>query len=316
VKKDFSLADIDYLSTIVCSVVIGYQFFVIAINCVARIFNMMLLYLVAPLFIGASPLDDGAKMKQWGVAFTVQSLSVIGSIIIVRLLLVFIPVISSNTLVLFPDSAILDFFARVIFLVALACTASKATGMIGGILSDSAGWQAISAGDVGSGAPSSAMQGVNSVLSVGKAVNSIGKSASSLIGKAVGWKKGEVPKNKSDSSSEKDKSISEKSENASNFQSQNSLGKGKDGQGKEVKGDNNPQEGNKKEPENKNKAIDGKDGINSPQNNIVGDNAENKRVDENARQPENRAPEHVLNYTPGRKTRRRPPKSRGKWKDL
>ena len=152
VEADFDLSAIDYLLIIICAIFLGYQMIFLAINAVARIFNMLLLYLAFPPIMAASPLDDGGKRKQWTTAFVVQCLSVFGAVMAMRLVTFCVPIIYSDSLNLFPDSSLSgprDYIVKLFFLVAVAFTANKSIGMISGILADSAGYQSMSASNIG-----------------------------------------------------------------------------------------------------------------------------------------------------------------------
>ena len=155
VKKDFEINfDFGHLIVIIGGLLLCKQFLVLALNCVARIFNMMLLYIMAPPFLAVMPYDEGGKTKQWTTAFVVQSLSVFGSVVSVRLLMIFVPVIFDSKISLL-GGGFPEIIAKLIFLFGAAFTCNKASAMISGILADSAGLQSVQAGDVGSGAASS-----------------------------------------------------------------------------------------------------------------------------------------------------------------
>ena len=152
VEADFDLSAIDYLLIIICAAFLGYQMIFLAINAIARIFNMLLLYLAFPPIMAASPLDDGGKRKQWTTAFVVQCLSIFGAVMAMRLVTFCVPIIYSDSLNLFPDSSLSgarNYIVKLFFLIAVAFTANKSIGMISGILADSAGYQSISAGNIG-----------------------------------------------------------------------------------------------------------------------------------------------------------------------
>ncbi|MBR0306669.1 MAG: hypothetical protein IIX07_07655 [Lachnospiraceae bacterium] len=151
VSKDFKLDEIDYIMIIIGACFFGYQLIMICMNTIGRIFNMIMLYLIAPPVIAASPLDGDGKLKQWTTAFLVQSLSIFATLMAMRLITLFIPIIYSGNLELFDDSGARNYFIRLFFVVTLGFTANKSVSMISGILADSAGWQAINAGNVGDG---------------------------------------------------------------------------------------------------------------------------------------------------------------------
>lgn len=132
------------------------EFLKIMFNCIARIFNIMILYVTAPGFIAVMPLDDGGKFKQWTTSFVIQSLSIFGSVVAVRLLMIMIPVILSPDLMIFANGAA-DILAKDAIVMGMCFTCEKANGLIGGILADNAGYQSILAGEVGGGIAASAL---------------------------------------------------------------------------------------------------------------------------------------------------------------
>ena len=151
-EVDFDLSAVDYLLIIICAVFLGYQMIFLAINAIARIFNMLLLYFAFPPIMAASPLDDGGKRKQWTTAFIVQCLTVFGAVMAMRLVTFCVPIIYSDSLNLFPDSALSgprNYIVKLFFLIAVAFTANKSIGMISGILADSAGYQSMTASNIG-----------------------------------------------------------------------------------------------------------------------------------------------------------------------
>ena len=161
VKEDFdiSIMKTNYLMVYFMGVTLFGDLAMIILTCVSRIFNMLMLYLISPLVFAAEPLDDGAKRKQWTTAFLVQCCAVFGTIVAMRTLMVFIPIIMSSDLVFFKHDdptgsvagfgyAILDLAAKIIMIYGGFEVVKKANGIITGILADSAGWQSISAGDM------------------------------------------------------------------------------------------------------------------------------------------------------------------------
>ena len=186
VKEVFSLSPfkMNYILVYYASWMILNEMVVIIIACGVRIFNLLALYLAAPLVIAAMPLDDGGKLKQWTTAFTVQLLGVVGLIISLRLFYLMLPLIwspnlsiggidlgsfsmdkleefavgavQSETSLIAAGLAAYDFIKNllmtVVLKVVLTYTAleavSRMNGIFTGILADSAGYQSISAGDV------------------------------------------------------------------------------------------------------------------------------------------------------------------------
>ncbi len=165
VSEDFNIGfATDYIVVLIAAIAIIFDLTTIILNCIARIFNLLFLYIIAPPVIAASPLDNGGKFKQWTTAFLVQALSVFGTVIAMRLLLIYLPIVMSPELELF-DAArhpVLNQFAKFVLVYGGFEVAKKATGLLTGILADSAGWQSISAGDM-SATATNALQKVGMV---------------------------------------------------------------------------------------------------------------------------------------------------------
>ncbi|MCI7124895.1 MAG: hypothetical protein MR935_01640 [Agathobaculum sp.] len=186
VSADFRLGEIDYIVLYMVAFKLIWDLAVIIINCVARIFNMVFLYIIAPPFIAVTPLDDGGKMKQWITAFVIQCFGVFGTIIAMRVLLLFIPIVIDSQLVLF-ESTVLNLVAKVVLILGGMSTAKRASGVITGILADNAGTQAIMAGSMDDSVRTGmsrarGMAGGIAGSVVGTAMSGAGKLAKSVVG--------------------------------------------------------------------------------------------------------------------------------------
>lgn len=113
-------------------------------GCIMRIFNMVSLYLVAPLSLAPMPLDDGEKFKQWTMAMVIQILGILGSIVPMRLIILFAPIIMMPELVLF-ESTGLNFIAKVLMIVGSLEAVDGFSAMITGILANNSSMAAINA---------------------------------------------------------------------------------------------------------------------------------------------------------------------------
>lgn len=145
-KKDFSFApgDYSYLLTLLVGIIMLINLYYILFSCTVRIFLLLFLYIVGPLFFATEPLDDGEKRKQWTQAFVVQLFSVYGTVVTMRLVLIVIPMIMSSKLVLF-DSSFMNFLAKVVLVVSCYQAAKKANGITTGILAGNAGMASVMA---------------------------------------------------------------------------------------------------------------------------------------------------------------------------
>ena len=175
VTSDFEIGfATDYILVWLTSMAIIFDLVVIILNCIARIFNMLFLYVIAPPIIAVTPMDGGGKFKQWSTAFIIQSLSVFGTVISMRILLIYLPLVMSPKLVLIPDNSLLNMLAKFMLVYGGFEAAKKATSLFTGILADNAGWQSIMAGDMSSSAGSL----------VGAAKGAVGKAAGKALGMA------------------------------------------------------------------------------------------------------------------------------------
>ena len=161
----FSPLKMNYIVVYVSGYYIAMEMMLVILTCGVRIFNLLALYLIAPLAIASMPMDDGGKFKQWTTAFVVQLLGVVGMVVAIRLFLLLIPIIWNPSLAVDTTmdwestkstadivAKLLNLLLTVILKVVLTYTAvqaiSKVNGIFTGILADNAGMQAISAGDM------------------------------------------------------------------------------------------------------------------------------------------------------------------------
>ena len=166
---DIGIAAFDYLILFLTCYKMLVTLVTIILNCVGRIFNMLLLYLISPLILAVSPLDDGAKFKQWTTAFIVQSFSVFGTVISMRVLLLFMPIVIDPNLVLFANP-VANILAKLVIVLGGFEVSEKATNLITGILADNAGWQSITAGDMSGAAKNAVGIGTSLAKTVGGGV--------------------------------------------------------------------------------------------------------------------------------------------------
>lgn len=163
----------NYILVYAVTIALLMEMLIIVVTCAVRIFNLLTLYLSAPLFIAASPLDDGGKMKQWTTAFMVQLLGVVGMVLSMRLFIMFLPIIWSPNLKI-TDNMLLECIVKAIITYGAVTAINKVNGILNGILADNAGYQAILAGDQRSSVEQSA---------IGRGLGSL---SASNIGGAIG----------------------------------------------------------------------------------------------------------------------------------
>ena len=161
------------------------EMLVLIVTCSVRIFNLLALYIAAPLAIATMPMDDGGKFKQWTTAFIVQLLTIVGMVIAMRLFLMFIPIIWSPALKT-SDNPLLDCIIKMVIQYGAVLSVNKVNGIFTGILADNAGFQAITAGDVRQNVENGAAGKMLSGMGAGAmAEKAFGKGRAAL-GKQIG----------------------------------------------------------------------------------------------------------------------------------
>lgn len=169
---DIKLGGIDYTIIIILAALMVWQLFGCIMSCAVRIFNLLLIYLLAPPFAATIPWDNGQRFKSWVQAFTVQLLNVFGTVICMRLLMLYIPIILGDKLVLF-SSGFLNLVGKAILIYAGVVACSRGADLFSGILLGNGGSASSSAGN---------MTGMSNSL--------FGGAAAALGGAAVGAVKG------------------------------------------------------------------------------------------------------------------------------
>ena len=138
VRKDFDIWEIDYVVGYIVCIVFILIMAICIFTLIVRIFNLMLLYVIAPLFVSSMPLDEGQKFQNWIQSFIIQMCSGMGMVVSMRLYLIMIPVIISSDLVFFSGSGVwysfLNMMARVLMILGGAWAVLKSSSLVAGIL--------------------------------------------------------------------------------------------------------------------------------------------------------------------------------------
>lgn len=172
---------------------------------IRRIFELLLLYIVSPLFVSTIPLDDGAMFSRWRELFVAKFFSGFGIIFTMKYYLMLIPLISGNELTLYkaslPGGVMINNILKILMIVGgawavyksqhmimqvmnpeAAMAEQQASAMLSGMIIGAATTAASAAGTVATGGASTALTGLSSV---GKAASMAGDAASS-VGKLAG----------------------------------------------------------------------------------------------------------------------------------
>ncbi len=119
--KDFDHTEINYLNAIVASVFVLVIMLGLVFLILARIFELALLYVVAPLFVSTMTIDEGELFKKWREMFLAKLVCCIGPILTMRLVLIMIPFLMGDGILMTPKDSIMNITVNVVvkfFLIA------------------------------------------------------------------------------------------------------------------------------------------------------------------------------------------------------
>ncbi len=137
VEQYFNLRKLDYFVLIAVGAVFALLLLVSLLVAVRRIFNMLLLYVVSPLFAATIPLDDGEVFGKWRNLFIGTCFTGYGMLVSMKLYILICPMIMGSELQL-TDSIELDFVCRVVFLLGGLWAVYNSSSMITGLISGEA----------------------------------------------------------------------------------------------------------------------------------------------------------------------------------
>ncbi len=136
--NSFDMSEYHYVFTIFLIGVMLFNMIGITMTTIARVFNMAVLYVVSPPIIAISPMDNGAKFKQWRTSFIIQCFNVFGTLVAIDLVVTFIPIIMSNDLIVF-QNPLGNYMAKLVLIWGGLSAAKKAANLVNGILGENAG---------------------------------------------------------------------------------------------------------------------------------------------------------------------------------
>jgi hypothetical protein len=148
VEQNFDLKKFDYILGYGLSIFMIIIFGTIAFTFVQRLFEIMLLYISAPFFVSSMPLDDGQKYSAWRDMFIAKLASSMGTIALVNLFLMSVPLIMDDALrldsrpeALDPANVFYNYLLKIVFIVGGALAVKQGGSLITGIVNYQAGMQ-------------------------------------------------------------------------------------------------------------------------------------------------------------------------------
>lgn len=90
-KANFDIEKINYVIAYTGSLLIALLLLCCILQCIQRIFMILLLYITSPFFAAYMPLDNGAKFRKWREYFVAYLISAFGPILCMKLYFMIIP---------------------------------------------------------------------------------------------------------------------------------------------------------------------------------------------------------------------------------
>lgn len=141
VKNDFVFKDMDFLVGFGAGIMILFILAKCLIVFVQRIFDIILMYIVSPLFVSTMPLDDGAYFSKWREMFIGKVFTGFGTAIAMRIYLMMVPLIMGDSIDFTAGgmtSSEMNYIIKLIIVLGGAWAVDKSGNMITQLLSSQA----------------------------------------------------------------------------------------------------------------------------------------------------------------------------------
>lgn len=142
VKKEFHAANFNFFVGFASGVVMLFILMGSIMIFIRRLFELLLLYLVSPLFVSTIPLDDGAIFSKWRELFVAKFFSGFGVIFAMRYYLMLVPTIAGTKLCLYPmelpNASIINTILKMFLIIGGAWAVYKSQSLILQVLNQEA----------------------------------------------------------------------------------------------------------------------------------------------------------------------------------
>ncbi len=139
VDNYFNLKEINYFIGYVAGFAVLFLLIKPMLTFVERIISLVLLFIVAPLSVSSSVLDDGKRFKLWRDQVVNKFLIAYGALIAINVYALLVILIQDVTF--FPNSSFLNGLARLLFILGGALACRMGTVLIGNLVNEGAGSQ-------------------------------------------------------------------------------------------------------------------------------------------------------------------------------
>ena len=136
-----NIGQFSYLISGICLIFCSYVLLVAALGLVKRLFYLTTLFIISPPICATYPLDDGKILGNWRSEFIKYSLSAYGTVVVLNIFLIILPLIlqlnlftSSDFLIPTLGAALANYFARILIVIGGLLFFKDATKAISGII--------------------------------------------------------------------------------------------------------------------------------------------------------------------------------------
>lgn len=102
VLEDFNPDNVNYILGFISGAAMLFILIGVIVMFIRRMFELLLLYIISPLYVSTIPLDDGATFTKWREMFITKFFSGFGAIFAMRYYLLIIPNVAGSNLILYP----------------------------------------------------------------------------------------------------------------------------------------------------------------------------------------------------------------------
>jgi hypothetical protein len=162
VKADFNMTNYDYITATCSAILISLIMIGALFMFIQRVFDLLILYLVSPLFVAAIPLDDGAAFGKWRELFIGKIFSGFGTVISMKLFFLLVPMLFSAQLKLSANAEV-DAALKLFIIIGGAWAAFQSQTTLLHLLSPEAAYAAQEGVGIGALVGGMAMSGAASV---------------------------------------------------------------------------------------------------------------------------------------------------------
>lgn len=155
VKGDFFPSNFNFIEGFISAILMLFILAGASMIFIRRLFELLLLYIISPLFVSTIPLDDGATFARWRELFVAKFFSGFGVIFSMRYYLLLVPSIAGDSLCLYnknlPNAVAINNVLKLFIIVGGAWAVYKSQSLILEILNKDAAMAEQQAGSLISG---------------------------------------------------------------------------------------------------------------------------------------------------------------------